>query len=57
MVKVLAKMDGRPFRGSLMALGDGTHKPSVKANIRQAIRKEGGDTVRALLEKRIEEIP
>jgi len=36
-----------------MAMGDGTHKLPVKAQVRRAIQKEAGDRVTIRLEERL----
>ena len=53
LVKIRGKIDGHPFRASFVAMGGGKHMLPVKAEIRQAIGKEVGDTVAILLEERI----
>jgi len=53
LVKVAGTVDGEPFRGAFMALGDGTHKLPVAAAVRRAIGKSDGDTVTVHLTERL----
>jgi hypothetical protein len=53
LVKVAGTIDGEPFTGAFMALGDGTHKLPVASAVRRAIGKTDGDEVTVQLTDRL----
>lgn len=54
LVKIKGTIDGKPFRASFMAMGNGKQMLPVKLETRKLIGKDVGDEVEVLLEEQID---
>jgi len=53
LVKVRGTMESQPFESAFMAMGGGVHKLPITADLRRAIGKDVGGTVKVHLEQRL----
>ena len=53
LVKIRATIDGEPMVGAFMAIGGGSHKLPVKADLLKQLNKDDGDIVDVCLLERI----
>ena len=57
LVRIRGRVEDRPFHGSFMALGNGTHKLALPTDLRARIGKQAADTVTVHLDERIPTTP
>lgn len=54
LVKITGLIDGKPFRASFMAMGDGQQMLPIKKETRELIGKDEGDEVEITLQERLD---
>ena len=54
LVKITGTIEGKPFRASFMAMGNGRQMLPIKRETRQLIGKDVGDEVEVVLQERLD---